>query len=259
MKTALTSLLLAAALALSNFAEAATVLVTGANRGLGYEFARQYAVDGWTVIATARSLQSAGELKALAAAHPKVRLEALDITDQKSIAALAQRLAGQPIDVLINNAGVLGDLDGQTLGTFKYDTFRDVMMVNTYGALALSEALLKNVLASEQKKIVAVTSGAGIVSRAQQGGKIYFYSASKVALNIVMRGLANDLKSQGVLVGLVAPSAVDTDMRRELVGDRASQDLRPEVSIAGMRKVIAGLGASNSGIPLNYDGQPLPW
>jgi NAD(P)-dependent dehydrogenase (short-subunit alcohol dehydrogenase family) len=259
MKSILASILFAAAVFVAGIAQAATVLITGANRGLGLEFARQYAADGWTVIATARNLNGADELKKLSAAHRNLTLKTLDVADQQSIATLAKDLKGTPIDVLINNAGVLGAPLDQTLGSLKYETFQEVMAVNTYGPLALSEALRENVIASTQKKIVAITSGSGIISGRAPGGRNYFYGTSKLALNMVMRGLASDLRSQGVVVGIIAPGAVDTDMRRQVVGDRASQDLRPEVSIGEMRKVIAGLTLAKSGIPLNYDGRELPW
>ena len=134
------------------------------------------------------------------------------------------------------------------------------MGVNVYGPLAVSEAFRENVSKSEHKKIVAITSGSGIISRGGGGGKTHFYRASKVALNMVMRGLANDLKGQGVIVGIIAPGSADTDMRRELVGaDRAAKDQRPEQSVASMMKVIAGLTQANSDKPLNYDGSALPW
>ncbi|MEY4938670.1 MAG: hypothetical protein RIQ93_405, partial [Verrucomicrobiota bacterium] len=223
-------------------------------------FARQYAEQGWTVIATARAPESATELKQLAAKHKSVVIEKLDILDRAALQALAAKYQGRPIDVLLNNAGVLGDLPGQTLGSLDYANFQQVMGVNVYGPLAVAEAFRENVIRSGQKKIVAITSGSGVISRGGGGGKTHFYRASKAALNMVMRGLANDLKDQGVIVGLVAPGSADTDMRRELVGaERAAKDLRPEQSVAGMIKVIAGLTLENSDKPLNYDGSVLPW
>ncbi|MSU24368.1 MAG: SDR family oxidoreductase [Opitutus sp.] len=260
MKTPLALIALVTASFFSCGASAATVLVTGSNRGLGFEFARQYAEQGWTVIATARNPESAKELQALAAKHKSITIEKLDLFDHAGIKALAAKYKGRPIDVIVNNAGVLGDLPGQTLGSFDYANFQQVMGVNVYGPLAVSEAFRENVSKSEHKKIVAITSGSGIISRGGGGGKTHFYRASKVALNMVMRGLANDLKGQGVIVGIIAPGSADTDMRRELVGaDRAAKDQRPEQSVASMMKVIAGLTQANSDKPLNYDGSVLPW
>ena len=258
MKTLIAWIAFAAAGSLTHGAAAATVLVTGSNRGLGLEFTREYAERGWTVIATARNPEAAAELKALALKYQKIVIEKLDVADGPGIKALAEKYKGQPIDVIINNAGLLGDIRRQTLGDFDYATFQQVMGVNVYGALAVSEAFRDNVAQSEQKRIVAITSGAGIISRG--GGGPSFYRASKVALNMGMKGLAHDLHDKGVIVGLVAPGAVDTDMLRELVGaERATKFLRPSQSVAGMIKVIDGLTQANSDKPLNYDGAVLPW
>jgi NAD(P)-dependent dehydrogenase (short-subunit alcohol dehydrogenase family) len=241
-------------------ANAATVLITGSNRGLGYEFAKQYAEKGWTVIATTRNPDGAKELKDLAAQHKNITLEKLDLMDEPGINILASRYKGKPIDLVICNAGVLGDLPGQTLGGFSYANFQDVMGANVYGNLAVAQAFRDNVIASQQKKIVAITSGAGIISGKGAGGNIYFYRASKVALNMSMKGVANDLKDKGVIVGIIAPGAADTGMRRDLVGaERASKDLKPADSVTGMIKVIDGLTQANSDKPLNYDGSILPW
>lgn len=253
------ALLIVASTAAAGAVQAATVLITGSNRGIGLEFVRQYAADGWTVIATARDINDAKELKGLAAAHKNITLKKLDIIDEDSVKALAKDLKGQPIDILINNAGVLGDIPSQTFGGYKLSVFQQVMNVNAFGALAVSEALHENVIASGQKKIIAITSGAGIISGKGAGGPLSFYRQSKVALNMGMRGIAHDLKDKGVIVGIIAPGAVDTAMRREIVGEKAINDQRPEASVSSMRKVIADLSMASSGQPLNYDGKEMPW
>lgn len=253
------ALLIVAGTAATSAAHAATVLITGSNRGIGLEFVKQYAADGWTVIATARDINDAKELKALATANKNVSLKQLDIVDEDSVKALARDLKGKPIDILINNAGVLGDIPSQTFGGYKLSVFQQVMNINAFGALAVSEALHNNVIASGQKKIVAITSGAGIISGKGAGGPLSFYRQSKVALNMGMRGIAHDLKDKGVIVGIIAPGAVDTAMRREIVGDKAINDQRPEASVSSMRKVIADLSMANSGQPLNHDGKGMPW
>lgn len=235
------------------------VLITGSNRGLGLEFARQYAARGWTVIATARNPDDATELRALAAGNARVTIEKLDLLDIPGLKALAARYRGRPIDLVVNNAGVLGDLDGQALGSLDPAQFEEVMAVNVYGALAVSEAFRENVAASRHKKIVSITSGSGILSRPGVRGP-YFYNASKAALNMVMRILSNDLRDRGVVVGIVAPGVADTDMRREVVGaEQASREPRPADAVAAMMKVIDGLTMAQSGQPLNVDGTPLPW
>ncbi|MGE4062917.1 MAG: SDR family oxidoreductase [Rhodospirillaceae bacterium] len=240
-------------------ARAETVLVTGSNRGIGLEFVRQYAQRGWTVIATARAPDSAEELKALAARHRGVRIERLDVVDVEGIKALAAKYSGTPIDVLINNAGVLGELDRQKLGSFHYEEFQNVMGVNTYGPLAVSDAFRSHVAASRQKKIIGITSGSGQISLTVGGGS-YFYKASKIGLNMVFRALASDLESDGIIVALIAPGAVNTDMRRAAVGpEAAARDLSASESVGAMMKTIDALTRSESGRALNYDGRAIAW
>jgi NAD(P)-dependent dehydrogenase (short-subunit alcohol dehydrogenase family) len=240
-------------------ARAETVLITGSNRGIGLEFVKQYAARGWTVIATARAPEAATELKALAAAHAGIRVEKLDVVDVAGIRALAAKYAGTPIDVLVNNAGVLGALDKQELGSFDFDEFQNVMGVNTYGPLAVSDAFHAHVAASRQKKIVAITSGSGQIS-VPVGGGSYFYKASKIGLNMVFRALASDLAAEGIIVTMIAPGSVNTDMRRASVGvEAAARDLPVNVSVAAMIKTIDGLSRAESGHALNYDGRVIAW
>jgi NAD(P)-dependent dehydrogenase (short-subunit alcohol dehydrogenase family) len=240
-------------------AKPGTVLVTGANRGLGLEFAKQYAASGWNVIATARDTERAAELRALGTSNLRVAVEKLDVADGASVAALAAKYAHTPIDVLINNAGVLGDLPAQALGSLDHAEFARVMDVNVYGALAVAEAFRDQVAASEQKKIVSITSRSGEISQPGYRGP-YFYRASKIALNMVMRVLADDLRERGVIVALVAPYPTDTDMLRTLIGtEAASHQARSEDSVAGMIRVIDGLTLENSASPLLADGKSLPW
>jgi NAD(P)-dependent dehydrogenase (short-subunit alcohol dehydrogenase family) len=238
---------------------AETVLITGSNRGIGLEFVKQYAARGWTVIATARTPETATELKEVAAKHPSVRVERLDVVDTAGLKTLAAKYAGTPIDVLINNAGVLGALDRQRLGSFDYDEFQTVMGVNTFGPLAVSDAFRAHVAAGRQKKIVGITSGSGQIS-VPVGGGSYFYKASKIGLNMVFRALASDLARDGIIVSVIAPGAVNTDMRRAAVGAAiASRDLPVGESVGAMIKVIDGLSHADSGRALNYDGRVLAW
>jgi NAD(P)-dependent dehydrogenase (short-subunit alcohol dehydrogenase family) len=234
-------------------------LITGANRGLGLEFAKQYAAAGWAVIATARNPDAASELRALAAKASRVSIEKLDVLDTAAIKALAAKYRGRPIDVLLNNAGVLGDMKLQALGSFDYAEFEEVMAVNVYAPLAMAEAFLDHVAASDQKKIVSLTSRSGIISQPGWRGP-YFYRASKIGLNMVMRVLADDVLSRGVVVALVSPPPTDTDMLRALIGPQgAAQQARPDAAIASLIKTIDGLSPASSESVTYFDGTTLPW
>ncbi|MBM3515767.1 MAG: SDR family NAD(P)-dependent oxidoreductase, partial [Alphaproteobacteria bacterium] len=138
-------------------AQASTVLITGTNRGIGLELVKQYAEKGWDVIATARNPDTAAELKALAAKHTKIKVEKLDVMDVKAIEALAAKYKGQPVDVIINNAGTLGDVPKQTAGTLDQAEFLAIINANTFGALKVTEAFKANLLASPMKKAFAMT------------------------------------------------------------------------------------------------------
>lgn len=246
-------------------AQGATVLITGADRGLGFEFTRQYAARGDTVIATCRHPEKATDLHALAQGKANILIEKLDVNEDRDIQALAARYRGKPIDVLINNAGVLGAHDEQSLGTFSRKAFADVMQINSYGPLAVSEALRANVLASTQKKIVAITSGLGSIAIA--GGMPngpYYYRMSKAALNMGMQALGADLKSQGAIVAVVSPGIAETDMLSSFRSDYHMSGTMSTVtaaqSVAGMIGVIDKLDQSTAvqGV-LVFNGKIMSW
>jgi NAD(P)-dependent dehydrogenase (short-subunit alcohol dehydrogenase family) len=238
-----------------------TVLVTGAARGLGLELVRQYAADGWTVLAGVRAPARAGELAALAdGARGRVEVHALDLDDHGSVDALAARLAGRPIDVLLNSAGTMGQgsfaAEGIAFGRFgtsDFDDWGQVFRVNVMGPMKMAEAFVGHVAASDQKKIVALTSVIGSIAR-NTVGSLYAYRASKAALNAVMRSLSIDLrKTHGILAAPIHPGWVRTDMG----GSRA--DIDAPTSVAGIRNVIAGLDGARAGRFWMYDGSELPW
>jgi NAD(P)-dependent dehydrogenase (short-subunit alcohol dehydrogenase family) len=224
-----------------------TVLITGANRGIGLELAKQYAADGWSVIATARNPKNADGLNAL---KGDIRVEALEVTDEKQIKALAKALKGTAIDVLLNNAGVLTGYEN--LGETDTESWLQTLHVNSIAPLKLAEALVEHVAGSQQKKIASITSGMGSMGGHASSGA-YAYRSSKAALNMVMVTAANELRSRGISVAVISPGWVKTDMG----GSGAA--LHVKESAAGIRKVIDKLNVGISGQFFNYSGENLPW
>jgi len=236
-----------------------TALITGANRGLGLEFARQYAREGWRVMACARS-PDAPALRALAEeSGSRVSVHALDVTDGAAVAALAVALSGQPVDVLLNVAGVIGGgrepaAGGgrQRFGAQDYEDWKHVLDVNVLGPMRMAEAFIGHLEAGEQKKIVSLTSRMGSIADNTSGG-YYVYRSSKAALNAVVKSLAIDLAPRGIIAVPIHPGWVRTDM------GGPSAPLSVEDSAAGIREVIAGLAPADSGRFLRHDGSELPW
>ena len=234
-----------------------TVLITGSNRGIGLAFAGFYASDpSWRVIATCRRPEQADDLKALAAEHNNLVIEQLDVTRDDQISALVERYEGQPIDLLINNAAILGSLPQQSFGGLDYESFEQTMAVNVFGPLRVSEALADNVAAAGGK-IVALTSGLGSIALMGRMRGFYFYRMSKASLNMGWQALRADLKPRGVAVLLVAPGMVDTRLLRES-GYRGPA-LTPDDSVAGMAQIIANATLDDPGLPINVDGKVIPW
>ena len=225
-----------------------TVFITGANRGLGLEFARQYAAAGWRVIATSRTPDKADALKALG---PRVSVHRLDVADLAATAALGRTLAAETIDVLIANAGisVARDMTAETVSAGA-DAWERTLRVNALAPLALAGAFHAPVVRSEQRKMIAITSRLGSMGANSDGG-LYAYRSSKAALNAMWRSFALD--HADVIAVLLHPGWVRTDMG----GPGALLD--PEQSVAGLRRVIANLGKADSGRFYHYDGSPIPW
>jgi len=225
-----------------------TVLITGANRGLGLEYARQYAADGWRVIATCRDPESATELASL---EGQVEIHALDMGDHRQIQALAKSLRKDAIDLLLNNAGVYGPRPSK-LGGIEYDAWEDVMRINAMSPLKLCESFSTHVAASNLKKIAVMSSKMGSMGDNGSGAS-YIYRSSKAALNAVMKSLSVDLAARGICVVILHPGWVKTDM-----GGPGGLIDAPE-SVSGLRKVIEDLRLDNSGRFYNYDGTEIPW
>lgn len=237
-----------------------TVLITGSNRGIGLELARWYAGLDWRVIATARKPDQATDLRAIADQHPKVEIEQLDVTDHERIDSLAGQYADQPIDVLLNNAAILGEPNEQNFGDMNFDLLNWIMEVNVVGPMKMAEAFVGSVAASEQKKIVAITSAQGSISRLRSP-MIAFYNMSKAALNMGMKSNSRALQKRGITVALISPGAVETDMMR-LAMDRAGVEfklLTAAQSAEMVATVIDSYGLEQTGTFVSHEGEIIPW
>lgn len=235
-----------------------TVLITGANRGIGLEFVRQYSADGWRVLAACRQPGQATELAALAeASGGRLTLHTLDVEDPASADRLAGELAGLPIDVLINNAGSSGVATngGQRasggFGQSNWDQWLTMFRVNVIGPMKLAEALVAN-LEAAKGTIVTLSSQLGSMAL-NTSGNVYGYRATKAGVNAVMKSLSIDLKARGITVAIVHPGWVKTDM------GGPTAPVETVDSARGIMRVAAGLTAETSGQFFNFDGNPLPW
>jgi len=236
----------------------AVILVTGANRGLGLEFTKQYADRGARIIATARTPEKADELNALAAANKNITVEKLDVTDHAAIVELAARYVDQPIDLLLNNAGIGGGIENQMFGKMNYDTFEQVMAVNVQGPMKMCEAFRKNVAASDLKKMVTVSSSQGSIGSVKSP-LLYWYRCSKSAVNMCMVNLAFQMQRKRVIVGLVTPGATATDFIPEQFRKVIKGIQEPADAAADMIRNIDRFSLANTGTFFDYTGDVVPW
>lgn len=233
----------------------AVILITGCNRGLGLELTRQYLADGWEVHACAR--RSSPELEALA--DNQLVRHNLDVTDHAAIDALAAELNGAAVDVLLNCAGTMGNVDfasqGIAQGGFGAADFADweqIFRVNVIGPMKMCEAFVEHVARSEQKKIITLSSMVGSMALNTVGG-LYSYRVSKAAVNAMMRSMGLDLKGRGIIALPMHPGWARTDMG----GPQA--DISAQQSATGLRRVIGRLTMADAGRFLAFDGSELPW
>jgi NAD(P)-dependent dehydrogenase (short-subunit alcohol dehydrogenase family) len=231
----------------------ASVLVTGSNRGLGLEWARQYAIEGWRVYATCRQPTEASELKALAEQEKGISVHRLDVTKPDEINALAVELMREPIDLLVNNAGVyLEKFMEVGLRKLRYEDWMYTFQVNTLGAVRVTEAFQEHVSRSERRLVVVIsTHMASIADIAAPGA--YYYRSTKAALNAVMEGLTHELKPKGIGVLILHPGWVQTRMGGE------GTSLMPLESVQGMRSLVEKFTLAESGRFFRYDGVEMPW
>ena len=226
-----------------------TVLITGANRGLGYEFVKQYSENGFEVLACCRNRNNAKELKELAETSNKIKVYELDVGNVKAIKSLSQQLQNEKIDVLINNAGIYRS---STVGNINYDEWIESFKVNTIAPYQIVENFLNQIINGDLKKVVSITSKMGSIDDNTSGGS-YIYRSSKTALNSMMRSLTHDLKNQGIATLTLHPGWVRTDMG----GPGGWIDSFE--SVQGMIKQIDKLTLDNSGTYLDYAGKSINW
>ena len=222
-----------------------TIMITGASRGLGLEFARQFYSEECRVIATCRNPKKANELNAIG----DIDVHSLDVTDDRSVANLADKLRGENIDILINNAGVIGQRDG--FGRLDYDIWAETMDTNVFGPMRVAEAFRDNVMNSKKKQMIFITSRMGSITEAVPNA--YVYRSSKAALNMAVKCLSAELAEQGLIAVLFHPGHVQTDM-----GGQAAP-VTPHTSIEGMKNQIVALTRDDNGRFLSYDGHQIPW
>lgn len=228
-----------------------SIFVTGSNRGLGLEWVRQFAHSGWRVFASCRHPGEALELMQLAKQYPMVSIHHLDVTIPEDIRAIAWEMEGEPIDILINNAGIYLEKGTPEFGCLRYYEWARTLAVNTLGGMRVAEALVDNVAASDKRLIVAISSHMGSIADIQSPDS-YYYRSSKAALNAAMQGLSVQLKPLGIGVLILHPGGVKTRM-----GPR--DGITPKESVLGMRHIIDRFTMADTGRFIRYDGTELPW
>ncbi|GAB5482162.1 MAG: SDR family oxidoreductase [Parasphingorhabdus sp.] len=219
-----------------------TVLITGANRGIGLEMAKQYADNGWDVIGTAREPEKATELNAI----NNAKTMQLDAADDDSVASFMNQLGDQPVDLYINNAGIFGPQE------FDRDGWLELFNVNVVAPVKLANALKDNVAKSNDKKMVVISSQVGSIAE-NDSGEMMYYRSSKAAVNQAWKSLSNQWKDEGLTLTMMHPGWVQTDMG----GPHA--DLTPQESVSGMREVIDNLDHAQTGMFHDYSGREIPW
>jgi len=230
-----------------------SVLVTGSNRGLGIEWARQYAEEGFRVFATCRHPAEADDLKALADTHRNITIHRLDVTLQDDVSALARELLKESIDILINNAGVyLEKYEDISLDKCRFDDWELTFRVNTLGCLRVTRGLKQMVARSDRRLVVAISSHMGSITEIETPDA-YYYRSSKAALNAAMKGLSRELEPFGIGVLILHPGWNNTRM------GGPDAPFRPVDTVAGMRQVIDRFDMRHTGKFLRFDGTEIPW
>ena len=233
-----------------------TVLITGGNRGIGLEFVKQFTERGWNVIATARTPEKAEELNGLAKKHKSITVEQLDVTDHARIEALAAHYKDQPIDILLNNAGLTPKYKTafNPLSNIDFDIALKSFKVNAIGPLKMCQAFMDHVAASDQKKIIIMSSKVGSISASPKMPMFYSYRGSKAALNMYMYTLSFETQKKNIILTLLSPGIVNTTE-----GTKIPNAIEKEESVPKMMKVIEALTQKDNGAFLSYDGTKVDW
>ncbi len=219
-----------------------TVLITGANRGIGLQFAKDYAAAGWDVIGTSRNPDRADDLRAINGAT----VMRLSVANPHSVDNFFDELGDRQVDLFISNAGSYGSRD------LDKDSWIETLEINTIAPTIMATELKKNMAGSDVKKMVVLSSQMGSISDNQSGGSI-IYRSSKAAVNAAWKSLSIDFRDEGIAIGILHPGWVKTEMG----GENALIDT--ETSVAGMMQVIENLSLENSGEFRVYDGSTLGW
>ncbi|MCZ4272933.1 SDR family oxidoreductase [Maritalea porphyrae] len=229
-----------------------TVVITGANRGIGFELVKCYLANGdWQIIAACRTPQKATALNDLAdATDGDIEVVQLDVSSAQSVEAFSKAIGDRPIDILVNNAGVIGG-EHQSLGDIDYDEWMETLAINTLGPIRVTEALIENIRKSKNGKIVAISSQLGAMQYQTQGR--FAYNSSKAALNRTMTLLANQLRAENIAVAMYHPGWVQTDM-----GGQAA-DITPPQSASGLYQCFEKLSLADSGKFFKWNGEPHAW
>ena len=238
-------------------ADQSTVLITGSNRGIGFEFVRQFAASGWRVIATTRTPDQAVDLIDFAKSNTNIVIERLDVTDHDGVDTLAAKYAGQPIDILLLNAalGPSAKTAMAQLDTLDFELAQRHFAVNTIGPMKVAQAFIANVKASKRKQIIAMSSDSGSFVSGSQAPILFHYKASKAALNMYLHTLAFATKKQEVTVVMLHPGLVGTNPQlMKFPGAMTTQD-----SVRQMMQVIDGIKIEDNGRFIDYAGEPMPW
>ena len=228
-----------------------TILITGANRGIGLTLTERFAEDGWQVLACCRNPADAGQLHVLAERGMAIEIHALDVTNYAQMAALADQLGARPIDILLSNAGIYGSKSAG-FGEINAQEWRQVLEVNTIAPLMLVQAFVEQVAASQQKLVAVMSSKVGSIADNSSGGS-YMYRSSKTAVNQVVKSLSIDLAERGISVISLHPGWVQTEMG----GPNA--EISTDQSVSGLKSILQSAGPAQSGQFIEYDGSGIPW